>query len=177
MKKYPLSNLLFLLSFLNLSATYAQDYDNDSFVGYWVEHVLFVADSCSIDSVIDLKIYGLTLDEILSDSVYISDIKEYGDSAAWHIEFKDDGTYAEYGSFSCRKIKYPIVGTWNYKDGQLATRSQTSPCFVGERSPLEDYYYPIQWISPTAFYQCGQEGPKQHIVIIYKKIPDGLIEP
>ncbi|NOQ75997.1 MAG: hypothetical protein GQ574_28580 [Crocinitomix sp.] len=177
MKKRSLYCLLFLLSFINLSVANAQEYNKDNFVGYWTEYVFIVTDSCSLDSIPMLTLLDFTLDEFLSDSLMIDLIKEEGDSSAWEIEFKPNGTFIGNGRSFCKGKTHQTTGEWDYKKGELAMK-QLRPCSSSKLDPLKDYYYPIQWLSSTTFYMCGgEEGPGNPVIILFNKIPDGLISP
>ena len=154
---------------------HAQDYDNKHFVGYWAEYTFIVPDSCSLDSIPDLEMLNLTLDELLSDSLLIEFIKNEGDSTVWEYGFKADGTFIGNSSWFCNNQSYQSAGNWDYKNGEFALQ-QVTPCWEGS-SEFDHHYYPVQWISPSAFYECGEEGKGTFVITIFKKIPTGLIQP
>lgn len=177
MKKQSLNNLFFLLCSINISIAHTQDYNKDQLIGYWAEYTFFVPDSCSLDSIPFLSEINLTLEEFLSDSLMIELINEEGDSLAWEYEIKLNGTYVGNSSRLCNGKSHQSTGKWDYKNGEFAMK-RIDPCSnTNKRDPFTFYYYSIQWISLTAFYECGEEGPGIPVVTIYKKIPDGLIAP
>lgn len=170
MKRY-----LLLLCFFKLSAVFAQEFDSTHFVGYWTEDSFIVSDSCNLDSIPELEMLNLTLDEFLSDSLLIEIIKDVGDSTIWEYEFKANGTFIGNGFSFCNDQYHQSTGEWDYKNGQLALLPN-NPCW-GKTSNIDQHYYPVQWISPSAFYECGEEGKGTYVITITKKIPDGLIPP
>jgi hypothetical protein len=171
MKKYGLT-LLVMLSFAHLS--FGQDYGKSQLIGRWAEFVFFVPDSCSLDSIPELEDIHMALEEWLSDSLIIAFATEFNDSSYWDIQFMADSTYLENDSSYCAKSYHQSHGNWDYKDGELALKGILSPCIVPNWGPVSDFFQPIQWYSPTVYYECAEEGPGNHLIIMYKKIPEIL---
>lgn len=159
-----------LFCVLSLTHSFGQEYQKEQLVGKWVEHVFSVTDSCSIDTIPVLVEWGISLEELLSDSLIMLMLEEEVDTNYWEYEYKANGLFVENDSGFCDGHSYQAHGKWDYKNGEFA-KLYLDSCSNRKRNNRELHYYPIQWISPNAFYECGEEGPGNHLVIIHQKLP------
>ena len=166
------SCFLTLLFYLTCPS-FGQENGKSQLVGRWIEHVFFVEDSCSIDNIPFLVQLGISVEELLSDSLIVVMLEADIDSNYWEYEYKANGLFVENDSGFCDGYWYQTHGKWDYKNGEFATLNLDS-CSNRKGNSRALNYYPIQWISPNAFYECGDEGPGNHLVIINQKLPNSI---